>query len=146
MILSFGDSHLGVKTYSTQDTEGFYTAERDSIKSLEEIYQRCTQGDITLLLGLGDICHTNNPTNKLITYLIDWFYGIDRLNIPTRIIPGNHDDSFYSHSLDFVRALHTSYVHLIDSTNAEENYYDWQGWRIYFAPYCSSYNLKQKNA
>lgn len=145
MILAFGDSHLGVKTYSTQDAEGFYTAEKDSIKSLEEIYARCAKGDITLLLGLGDIYHTNNPTNKIITFLIDWIQRIDKLSIPVKIIPGNHDDSFYSHSLDFLKSLQTTNVQLIDSTNSELNTYAWQGWRIYFAPYCSSYNLKQKN-
>lgn len=144
MLLAFGDSHLGVKTYSTQDSEGFYTAEKDSIKSLEEIYNRCCKGDITHILGLGDICHTNNPTTKIITYLIDWFQRMDSLNIPFDLIPGNHDDSFYSHSLDYIHSLHTHNVRLIDNKNDTIST-QWNNWTIFFAPYSSSYNLKQKN-
>lgn len=150
MLLAFGDSHLGVKTYSTQDTDGFYTAEKDSINSLEEIYTRCKKGDITHIVGLGDICHTNNPTNSVIEYLVNWILRMDALGIPFEIIPGNHDDSFYHHSLNFIHSLPTKNVQLVDARlklNQEEQftYSKWNDWTIFFAPYSSSYNLKQKN-
>ena len=54
MILAFSDLHLGVKTYSKQQIDGLFTAECEARVALEEIYQRISKPDISLIIFCGD--------------------------------------------------------------------------------------------
>lgn len=132
MILVFGDVHLGVNSYSKLNDQGFYCAELDAIQSLECIYARSAQEDISAIICTGDFFHTNHPAVKLIDYAISFFNKMNALNKPFVIIPGNHDASTYSHALKFIRQLDVPNIHLVENSVAAMQL---DGHLCYFVPY-----------
>lgn len=132
MILVFGDVHLGEKTYSKINSDGFYCAELEAIKALEQIYTRASQNDIQAIICTGDFFHTNHPTVKLIDYAIYWFKKMNSLNKPFVVIPGNHDASTYSHALSFLKKLNIPNIVLVDNDVTKINL---DNHDCYFVPY-----------
>ena len=113
-LLFFGDVHFGIKAYGTQDENGIFSSELDTMNALEAIYERCTKSDIELIACGGDWFHVPNNTSKNIKWTIGWLNKIEALNKKFVIIPGNHDCSTYSNSLVFIKELGYKNIFLID--------------------------------
>ena len=148
MILFFSDIHLGIRSYSTLNSNGLYTAEEDSRNALNELLERAKQPDIVMIICGGDVFHTNNPTSENIKFFIEWLHRMDQIKKPFFIIPGNHDCSTYSNSLAFVKELKLKYITLVDKENIDDciathvlaiNY------KIKFVPYIPNISNKNKD-
>ena len=113
-LLFFGDVHYGLKSYSTIDSDGKYTAELDCINALEAIYERCKQLDIEIIIMGGDFFHTSHPSTSNIKWVISWLNKLEQLNKQIFFILGNHDCSSYSSSLIFMNELGYKNIHLIE--------------------------------
>jgi len=137
---------MGIRSYSVQDNNGLFTAENESRIVLSQLTHRFKQDDIDMMIFDGDFFHTNHPTSSNIEFTIKWLIEINEINKPFFIMPGNHDDSIFSHSLAFIRSLNLPNIHLVDkaSINQYENIM-WKEWHLVFAPYSSNYNLKEKD-
>lgn len=143
-ILFFSDLHLGLKSYSIQDKNGDYSSEIDALNAMEAIYQRSCQEDISMIIFGGDMTHSPLPTTKNIKYLINWLNKIECLNKPFYIICGNHDVSFYSNSMIFIKELGFNNIHLID--NYDPNFIVPFGkCSIKFVPYIMNLSMKDKD-
>ena len=147
MILSFSDLHFGLRSYSHQQESGFFDAEEDAKKSLEEILLRASKNDIEKIIIPGDITHTNKPTSLVVRHLTNWFHRLNDLNKEVYIIPGNHDDSVYSHSTAFISELKLKNIFMIDKAIDNTSNITWGDWDIVFAPYITSISgsLKDRN-
>lgn len=143
-LLFFSDVHLGIRSYSIQEENGIYSAEKDSRISLEAIYERSQQPDISLIIFGGDMTHTNTPTTENNKYLIDWFHRMDEIGKPFKVITGNHDCSSYSNSLVFLHKLKLKNTILIDKH--DNNIIDTFGkYKIKYVPYVPNLSLKDKD-
>jgi DNA repair exonuclease SbcCD nuclease subunit len=143
-ILFFADTHFGLKTYSTQDSNGKFTSELDVMNALEFIYERAKQDDITMLIHGGDFFHSPHPTTSNIKWVISWLQRIEYLNKPFYIIVGNHDASNYSNSMVFIKELNFKNIHLIDSY--DKNFtIPFGKYTIKFAPYVMNLSMKEKD-
>ena len=143
-LLFFGDVHFGIKAYGTQDENGIFSSELDTMNALEAIYERCTKSDIELIACGGDWFHVPNNTSKNIKWTIGWLNKIEALNKKFVIIPGNHDCSTYSNSLVFIKELGYKNIFLIEKYN--ENFFIQFGkHKIYFVPYEMNLLSKEKD-
>ena len=147
MILSFGDLHFGLRSFSHQQESGFFDAEEDAKIVLEEILLRASKEDIDMVIIPGDITHTNKPTSLVVRHLTNWFHRLNDLGKQVYIIPGNHDDSVYSHSTAFISELKLNNIHMIDKALDNNSNITWGEWNIVFAPYITSISgsLKDRN-
>lgn len=143
-LLFFGDVHYGLKSYSTVDSDGKYTAELDCMNALETIYERCKQPDIEIIIMGGDFFHQPNNTSLNIKSVIFWFNKMEALNKKFILIPGNHDTSSYANSLIFIKELGYRNIHLIEKYN-KDFFVQFGKYKIFFVPYELNSSSKEKD-
>lgn len=143
-ILVFSDTHLGIKTHSVQGSDGLTTAEREARIAMSTIYRRARQDDIEMVICCGDLFHTPHPTTRNIEFIIDWLQNMDAMDKPFYIITGNHDSGVYSNSLIFAKRLKLFNTFIIDKDFFERSG-KWNGHTIYFIPFITSFDSKEKN-
>lgn len=144
MILFYADVHFGVKSYSTQQNNGLFTSEQDTLNSLEFIYERSKCDDIDLIICGGDIFHTNHPSTINIMYMIEWLQKMDSVGKPHYLIPGNHDAATYSNSLIYGKKLILKNTKIIEEPSFSELI--WNDMPISFIPYIPSNSYKDKDS
>ena len=134
---------MGNKTYHSLTEDNIATSERDSRIALDCIYDRCTQGDVSLIICAGDFFNNSKPSPEAIRWTIGWFRRMNALNKPFYIIPGNHDIGAFFHSMEYTKALDLPNVFLIENDITKIT---WGDWNILFAPFIIPKSLKNKYA
>ncbi len=145
MILFFSDLHLGLKHCSKQENDGLFTSEIEAFKSLDYIYEyaKNPENRIDLILFGGDWFHVNTPSSLLITMTMNWLNKLDKLNIQTIFITGNHSSTVFSNCLCFIHEMNLKNIILIDKP---KNFrYSYNDYNIYFSPYIYSESMKERD-
>jgi DNA repair exonuclease SbcCD nuclease subunit len=144
MILFFSDTHLGLKSYSTQNEDGIFSSEIDCLNVLETIYEKAKSPEITMLIHGGDTFHNPHPTTKNVKHFINWLNKIEELGKPFYIITGNHCVTNYSHSLVFIKELNYKNIHLIDIYD-KDAVVTFGKYKIKLVPYIMNLSSKEKD-
>ena len=87
------DSHLGLNRYSVLEENKMMTMTQDILKSLMQIISFAEKKEVDVLILAGDILNNNHPSPFYNTILIKLMNKIDKLDIKTIIIPGNHENN-----------------------------------------------------
>ena len=147
MILFFSDLHLGLRLYSVQDGEGFFTAEKQAVLALEKIYERAKKSDVTAIIFGGDWSHTNYMTsvaNRITVYIMNKFESLGK---PFYIIPGNHDSGTYTNTLSFLHEnIEKNIYKNIFLVDKEVKKLSWKDYDLYLIPFIYGNSFKDREA
>lgn len=115
-ILHFADAHIDACTGGRIDPKnGFPYHTNDFLKALDEIVDTAVDEKVQLVLFAGDAYRSATPVP---TFQREWQRRLVRLSeaqIPTLMIPGNHDISNAANrasALQEMDTLHVPYLHL----------------------------------
>ena len=87
-----GDWHIGFQAYSVVDQEtGLQSRLIDVWRSASYVVDYAIKNRADFFWFLGDLFHTNRPTPTEISFAASLFGRLERAQIPTIVIDGNHD-------------------------------------------------------
>jgi len=92
-FLHFADIHLGVENYGRLDSKtGLHSRLNDFINSLSTTIEIAITEKVDFALFCGDAYKNNNPSPTHQREFARQIYRLNRANIPTILINGNHDN------------------------------------------------------
>jgi len=112
------DAHFGVENYGKVDQKtGIHSRFFDFVTAFESCVDRAVEKEIDFFLFCGDAYKTAYPTPTQQKQLIRLLSKLDRANIPTVIIVGNHDHPLSfgkAHALDVFGSVPFSNMHVVN--------------------------------
>lgn len=114
MIAITGDFHLGDKRHSKFEN-GIFTKIEDEKLLMQRLINNLQMKNIQNLIILGDIFDSKILNEEYVSFLIEWLNKLEKLEINTFIIPGNHESTADKYCLDFLKKIKYEYVHYINN-------------------------------
>ena len=112
------DIHFGVENYGKIDPEtGIHSRLLDFNAALSRCVDHAIEKDIDLFVFAGDAYKTANPTPTQQKLFLEQLLRLEKANIPTTIVVGNHDHPMSfgkAHALDVFSSLPLKKMYLFD--------------------------------
>jgi len=89
-ILHFSDTHLGYNDLDILNENNINQREADFYDAFSQVVEQIKKIKPDYIIHTGDLFHRSSPSNRAITYALEKFNEIDKLNIPFILIAGNH--------------------------------------------------------
>ena len=120
-VLVTGDWHIGVTSFGVIDKHGRNSRLLDVAGTIEKICDIALDEKVDHFIHCGDIFHTNRPTTAEQLIFLKFLKFMEREQIDTSIIIGNHDYNSQlgkGHALKLFKQLGFDCISIYDKTEA----------------------------
>ena len=121
-LLVTGDWHIGVSTYGVLDEYGRNSRLLDVSATIDKVAQLAIDQKVDAFILCGDVFHTNRPSTEEQLVFMSFLMQMEKAQITTRIIIGNHDYNSQlgkGHALRLFQEMYWNHVKIMHETTWE---------------------------